>query len=155
MSGLARRLIQEVLECFQSKEAAAEYLRLESYSLRENGLCKREHRRLPLPFRRKSGSKPFKPLALPILKSKIFDEIQNLPPDCLLAEHGNFSVYYSNAEKIPNVMLEIGRLREETFRATQEGTGQDRDLDDFDAHYLHLFMWNTKEGEIAGCLSNW
>ncbi len=45
---------------------------------------------------------------------------------------------------------EIGRLREITFRAAGEGTGQPTDLDRFDPYYLHLFLWNKEKREIAG-----
>ncbi|NBB77976.1 MAG: GNAT family N-acetyltransferase, partial [Verrucomicrobia bacterium] len=67
-----------------------------------------------------------------------------------LVEHGDFEVYCAPADSIPTVLKEIGRLREETFRAVQEGTGQATDLDEFDRYYLHLFMWNRAESEIVG-----
>ena len=47
-------------------------------------------------------------------------------------------------------MREIGRLREQTFRASGEGTGKARDLDRFDAYYTHLVLWNQERREIAG-----
>ncbi len=48
------------------------------------------------------------------------------------------------------VMREIGRLREITFRRVGEGTGNKRDLDDFDNHYRHLILWDDQDLEIAG-----
>ena len=48
------------------------------------------------------------------------------------------------------VLREIGRLRELSFRAASEGTGNSLDLDRFDAHYLHLFVWNEAASEIVG-----
>jgi putative hemolysin len=45
---------------------------------------------------------------------------------------------------------EIGRLREVTFRAVGEGTGNEIDLDAFDPYYMHLVMWNTDRQEIVG-----
>jgi putative hemolysin len=47
-------------------------------------------------------------------------------------------------------LQEIGRLREITFRATNEGTGKARDLDRFDNWYTHLFVWHKTRGEIVG-----
>jgi putative hemolysin len=47
-------------------------------------------------------------------------------------------------------LQEIGRLREVTFRAAGEGSGNVRDLDGFDPHYLHLFIWNRMKREIVG-----
>lgn len=48
------------------------------------------------------------------------------------------------------VLREIGRLREQAFRAVGEGTGQRRDLDRFDPHYRHLILWDEEDLEIAG-----
>ncbi|TXI50914.1 MAG: GNAT family N-acetyltransferase [Lysobacter sp.] len=48
------------------------------------------------------------------------------------------------------LLLEIGRLREITFRAVGEGTGRSRDLDDYDPHYRHILVWDAAAGRIAG-----
>jgi putative hemolysin len=47
-------------------------------------------------------------------------------------------------------MREIGRLRERTFRAVGEGTGKPLDIDEYDAYYMHLFIWNGRTREIVG-----
>ncbi len=59
-------------------------------------------------------------------------------------------MFCSEAGAIPHLLDEIGRLRELTFRATGEGTGRARDLDSFDEHYEHLFIWNRKREEVVG-----
>jgi putative hemolysin len=46
--------------------------------------------------------------------------------------------------------MHIGRLRELTFRQVHEGTGRSVDLDDFDIHYHHLFLWNHDTSELVG-----
>ena len=48
------------------------------------------------------------------------------------------------------VLREIARLREITFRAVGEGSGQRRDLDRFDRLYHHLVLWSTEDLEIVG-----
>ena len=48
------------------------------------------------------------------------------------------------------LLREIGRLRESTFRAVGEGTGQRLDLDRFDTWYDHIVLWDAAAGEIAG-----
>ena len=48
------------------------------------------------------------------------------------------------------VLEEIGRLREQTFRVVGEGTGQCKDLDEFDQHYRHLILWDDNVREIVG-----
>ena len=47
-------------------------------------------------------------------------------------------------------MEEIGRLRERTFRFVGEGTGDCKDIDDFDRHYRHLILWDKTYLEIVG-----
>ncbi len=77
-------------------------------------------------------------------------EVAALPGDALLAAHGDLEVWLAGADAIPNILNEIGRLRELTFREVGEGTGRARDLDAFDTHYRHLFLWNAATREIAG-----
>jgi putative hemolysin len=48
------------------------------------------------------------------------------------------------------LMLELGRLRELTFREVGEGTGRARDLDAWDAHYDHILVWDPQATKIAG-----
>ena len=56
---------------------------------------------------------------------------------------------YANAED--NVLIkEIGRLREISFRQVKEGSGKQRDIDDFDYCYEHIILWDDKDLEIVG-----
>lgn len=67
-----------------------------------------------------------------------------------LFESGMMKVFLAEARQIPASLREIGRLREVTFRAAGEGTGDPLDIDLFDEHYLHLFIWNAEKAEIVG-----
>lgn len=134
---------------FTDKEAATEYLRLKTYSQKDQPeRSGRKHLRLP--FRSASTGQALEPLAAPQSASLMAIEIDGLPATCRLVQHGDFDVYCAPADLMPTVLKEIGRLREETFRAVKEGTGQATDLDQFDQHYLHLFMWNRVDREIVG-----
>ncbi len=137
------------LDTFENKEAATEFLRLKTYALKDIKK-KRSRVRLRLPFRSASSAQTIQPLAPAQLPQRLEQEIEALPSPHRLVEHGDFEVYCAGADKIPIVLKEIGRLREETFRAVQEGTGQASDLDEFDSYYQHLFMWNRAEREIVG-----
>ena len=77
-------------------------------------------------------------------------EIDALPPECLHArqENGDWDVYVADALQIPNILIEIGRLREYTFRQVGEGSGNACDLDTYDNHYKHLFLWDRKYRKI-------
>jgi putative hemolysin len=67
-----------------------------------------------------------------------------------LASQGSLCAYVASAHEIPHLLQEIGRLREVTFREVGEGTGHDVDLDRFDRHYLHLFLWDEEREQVAG-----
>jgi putative hemolysin len=82
--------------------------------------------------------------------SLLVRDIEGLSAKQKLAGNADFDVYCADAKQIPNVLQEIGRLREITFRANGEGTGKEIDLDKFDHFYLHLFLWDRKEQKIAG-----
>lgn len=90
------------------------------------------------------------PVAEPIPPDLLTAEIDALPPRCLMENAREFAVYLAEARQIPLALQEIGRQREIAFRAAGEGSGQPRDLDRFDPHYLHLFLWNRDKREIAG-----
>ncbi len=77
-------------------------------------------------------------------------EIAALGGENLLIQSGDYSVFCAPAQAIPNVLREIGRLREISFRKAGEGTGRSLDLDRFDASYRHLWIWNSKTDEVAG-----
>lgn len=67
-----------------------------------------------------------------------------------LVEHEEFDVYCAPYDRLGAIMEQIAIAREITFRAVGEGTGLSKDSDEFDPHYLHLFLWDKQEGRIAG-----
>ena len=82
---------------------------------------------------------------------KILEEVNSLKEsDCLLLESKNYEVYLVTADKIPNILHEIGRLREITFREVGEGTNESLDLDKYDKYYHHMFLWDVTAQQIAG-----
>ncbi len=66
---------------------------------------------------------------------------------------GGNEIYTVNYHNAPNVLKEIGRLREVTFRNSGGGTGKSYDLDDFDLSengYQQLIVWSPEDQEIIG-----
>lgn len=64
----------------------------------------------------------------------------------------NNVIYLVDESSAPNVLREIGRLRELTFRAASGGTGKEFDLDEFDVGpyaWKQLIVWNPEEEEIV------
>ncbi|MCW2120352.1 lysophospholipid acyltransferase family protein [Flavobacterium sp. 7A] len=81
----------------------------------------------------------------------IINEVKALrDTDCRLLQSKNYEVFFAKAENIPNILHEIGRLREITFREVGEGTNESIDLDKFDQYYHHLFLWDEDAKKIAG-----
>lgn len=93
-----------------------------------------------------------KEIAAPIAKEAILAE---LTPDKLLRKtnKGANEIYVVTHHDSPNIMQEIGRLREITFREAGGGTGKDLDIDQYDTQenpYKQLFVWDPDAQEILG-----
>ena len=67
---------------------------------------------------------------------------------------GGNRLYEVTAHNSPNIMIEIGRLREISFRLSGGGTGKSTDIDEYDtsltAPYRQLIVWDPKDREILG-----
>lgn len=88
------------------------------------------------------------PVDKELLKSELTPERQ-----LRLTNKSNNRIYIITAHNAPNTMREIGRLREEAFRAAGGGTGLECDIDEFDTCencYKQLIVWNPEEEEIIG-----
>lgn len=65
----------------------------------------------------------------------------------------NNDIYVFTANDSPNLMREVGRLREIAFRKAGGGTGKDIDIDNYDTtepQYQQLVVWDTEHEEILG-----
>ena len=92
------------------------------------------------------------PVIAPIEKTLIKAE---LTKDRFVRESnkGDNEIYILNYFNSPNVMREIARLREITFRLAGGGTGKEIDIDEFDTcetPYQQLIVWDPREEEIIG-----
>jgi len=67
-----------------------------------------------------------------------------------LLESNQYEVFLAKKKWIPNILVEIGRLREITFRSVGEGTNLAVDLDKYDEYYHHMFLWDNQAQKIAG-----
>lgn len=95
------------------------------------------------------------------MEEKIIDAVPlslieaELTPECFLrvTNKGNNHIYIVDAFNAPNVMREIGRLREIAFRAAGGGTGKSCDIDDFDTMNppcRQLIVWDPDARLILG-----
>lgn len=88
-------------------------------------------------------------IALPEDRQELTQAIRN---QCeLLGETGDAKqIYLYHHTGSSPIMREIGRLREVAFRAVGEGSNKRRDIDQYDAHYFHLVLWDKDDLEIIG-----
>ena len=88
------------------------------------------------------------PIAKEVLKSELTPERQ-----LRMTNKSHNEIYVITAHNAPNVMKEIGRLREIAFREAGGGTGKEMDIDEFDTCdncYKQLIVWNPEAEEIIG-----
>src|SRR5438067_1867842 len=154
-------------DCGRRKPTASsgtEFLRWKTYLLANRAPKSRasapksaaEDRSAPIPVlpAAKLARVPFlhawEELAEAVPAAQLQQEIALLPSSACLESSEEYGVYCANAEQIPDVLREIGRLRELSFRAEGEGTGKSVDLDRYDDYYTHLFVWNKPQKEIVG-----
>ena len=87
----------------------------------------------------------------PVSQNQMIKEIVNLREnDSRLLESHNYEIFFALSHKIPNILREIGRLREVTFREVGEGTNNAIDLDEYDNYYHHMFLWDSKTNNVVG-----
>ena len=92
-----------------------------------------------------------KPIIPPVSVDKMLEDIKRITQKGdKMFDKSEYDIFLSDAKDIPNIMREIGRLREITFRDVGEGTGKEIDLDKYDKYYKHLILWDREQHKIAG-----
>lgn len=137
----------EALNALPGDREAIEYLRWRTYLLARRSKAETSW---PLALRSKLAEKIQEPIAVAIPQATMSEEIAKLPPNRCLVENGEFAVCLGMASEIPQLLLEVGRMRELTFRRAGEGTGKTRDLDLFDQYYWHVVLWHKTKQELVG-----
>jgi putative hemolysin len=130
---------------FSDLERFGRFLRLKTYHL-GSGIDVKQFFKFPTRIMLKSAEE----IIAPVDKEVINREIEQVRDDYFLFRSSNFSVYCIPSSKIPNILRELGRLREITFREIGEGTNRSLDVDEFDLYYYQLIIWDEEEKRIAG-----
>ncbi|GAB3911772.1 lysophospholipid acyltransferase family protein [Mucilaginibacter boryungensis] len=123
------------------------YLRAKTYAL---GAGLEEEKKLFNPrnlFKIKSEPEE---IAFETDRNIIEKELEPLRENYLIWTEKNYEVFIAPTSTIPNIIREIGRLREITFREVGEGTNKSIDLDEYDIYYHHLFIWDSETKLIVG-----
>jgi putative hemolysin len=131
------------ISAFTSTDQLARFLRARTYAL-GSGLKVKRDLFEPLRF----PARP-KPIVDPVPAGVLDQEIATLS-DLKINEQAEFELFLVPSGRIPNILREIGRLRESTFRAVGEGTNKATDLDEFDIYYDHLFLWDREQRRLVG-----
>lgn len=88
------------------------------------------------------------PINKEVLKSELTEDKR-----LRFTNKSNNEIYIVTWKNAPNVLKEIGRLREIAFRAAGGGTGKSMDLDEYDLMenpYQQLIVWDPEAEEILG-----
>ncbi len=131
------------LKRFDSDEEMIRFLRMSSYMLKNR----------PPALKRAHGTTPAarqQPVAEPLAAEALERDMAALPVENLLLRQGDFEVYIGSYSQLPNVMQEIGRGREVSFRFAGGGTGEPLDLAEADQYYHHLFVWSKRDRAVIG-----
>lgn len=139
----------KMLAEFDSDRRALEFIRCSTYLLKYRKECKISKMKSAFKSIAKTQLQMESVIA-PVAKDPIRREIENLAENSRLIRHKEYEIYLTTAQQSPNIMQEIGRLREVSFRAVGEGTGKEVDIDRFDEYYQQLFLWNHRQEEIIG-----
>lgn len=126
---------------FESLEEYTQFLRNKTYTL---GIPYHESE-----VQNMQVLRPEESVINPVETSLLLKEI------ALLSEHflfkvKNYSVYAPPASLIPNMMREIARCREITYREVGEGTNKPLDTDQYDLYFHQLFIWDEEANQLVG-----
>ncbi|MCD4793031.1 MAG: lysophospholipid acyltransferase family protein [Bacteroidales bacterium] len=86
----------------------------------------------------------------PVPADKILKEINFLKEKYFLFNSKEYSIMCGPSIETPNILTEIGRLREITFREVGEGSNRSLDIDEFDLYFSQLIIWDNDNQKIAG-----
>lgn len=124
---------------FSSTEELGCYLRNLTYALEVN--CIEEKKRADV--------LKMEPIIDPVDAALLKAELEKIQ-DRLLFECGDYRCYFTRPDDIPNLMKELARMREVTFRLVGEGSGKALDTDIYDRYYKHLILWSISRNQLAG-----
>lgn len=133
----------QTIETFGTFLRQKTYILANAFNTEEKKLIKVPSFKLPPP--------PPQEIELPVKREAMIAEVEDLRNgEHRLLQSKNYEVFLATSDQIPNILREIGRLREITFRAVGEGTNNSIDLDKYDTYYHHMFLWDADTKQVAG-----
>ena len=138
---IGKPITQAEIALYEKPKDLAAYLRSRSYALEAN---------IPVPAKEKKAVQMAE-IDAPTDASLMVAELEAIREKSFLYSSTDYECYLADYEDIPNLMHEIARLREQTFRAVGEGTGKSLDQDEFDSHFKQMILWDKVNQKIVGC----
>jgi putative hemolysin len=137
---IGKPILPAEIESYEKPAELAAYLRSRSYALEAN-INK---------VQPETANENWAPVEPACDKQLLIQELETIREKAFLFSAATFECFLADHDDIPNLMHELGRLREEAFRYIGEGTGKSLDTDEFDLHYKHLILWDHKKQQVAG-----
>ena len=137
---IGKPILPAEIATYEKPADLAAYLRSRSYALEAN--IEQEH---PA-----TDNSAWVPVEQPRDRQLLVQELEAIREKDFLFSAADFECFLADYQDIPNLMHELGRLREEAFRFIGEGTGKSLDTDVFDVYYKHLILWDRKKQQVAG-----
>ena len=138
---IGKPVLTSEIKLYENPKDLAAYLRSRSYALEANIPTKNAEQKVVKQVE----------IEAPTNLTSMLAELEAIRQKSFLYSVSNFDCYLADYKDIPNLMHEIARLREETFRAIGEGTGKSLDQDEFDTHFKQMILWDKVNQKIAGC----
>lgn len=142
---IGKPIAPEDIAEFTDNTQLMRFLRAKTYALATSLEVRKNYFTIPL----RAKASPEK-IIDPVDQSLLEEEIGKIRKNDLSLDFQDFELFLSESTDIPNILREIGRLREVTFREIGEGTNRAIDIDEFDLYYHHLFIWSKSEKQIVG-----
>lgn len=89
-----------------------------------------------------------KPIIPPVDKELLVKELEDA--ELIGNTFDGKKIYIADYDHSKNLVREIARLREVTFRLVGEGTGNEQDFEKYDTYYKHMILWDDDDNEIIG-----
>lgn len=137
---IGKPILPSDIEVYDDYKKLAAYLRTRSYALEAN-INKEEI---------KNRNTKQESLPPPLKSYLLVNELDKIRNKSYLFSCAQYECFLADYNDIPNVIYELGRRREEAFRAIGEGSGKQLDTDKYDLYYKHLILWDKEENRLVG-----
>lgn len=138
---IGKPILPSEFDVYDDYKKMAAYMRARSYALEANIHCEEE---LKSPKTKQESLPP------PLKSYQMVNELNKIRKKSYLFSCAQYECFFADHDDIPNLMYELGRRREEAFRAIGEGSGKKLDTDVYDTYYKHLILWDKEENRLVG-----